>query len=104
MHKGISGGSSQITHCGETLPGDFLWLARRDLGAVLWTANADLIFTASSTWAAQLLANVPASATPMASTGSFRPATPLAATWAHRNAAARFDGHSDARRWLTPFS
>ena len=29
---------------------------------------------------------------------------PAAATWAHRNAAAGFDGHADARRWRTPFS
>jgi len=32
-------GSSSMKNCQATL----LWLARRDLGAVLWTANADLI-------------------------------------------------------------
>ena len=32
-------GSSSMKHCQATL----LWLARRDLGAVLWSANADLI-------------------------------------------------------------
>ena len=29
---------------------------------------------------------------------------PAAATWAHRNAAAGFDGHADARRWRTSYA
>ena len=61
-------GSSSMKHCQATL----LWLARRDLGAVLWTANADLILHRIQHLGG-LLANVPASVT--LSTGSSRRAT-----------------------------
>ena len=54
-------GSSSMKHCQATL----LWLARRDLGAVLWTANADLILHRIQHLggAATVLANAPTSGT-----------------------------------------
>jgi hypothetical protein len=91
-------GSSSMKHCQATL----LWLARRDLGAVLWTANADLIL--------HRIQHLGGAATRERSRQRhaqhrFFPAgDPAAATWAHRNAAAGFDGHADARRWRAPFA
>ena len=88
-------GSSSMKHCQATL----LWLARRDLGSVLWAANADLIL--------HRIQHLGGSATRERSRQRhaqhrFFPAgDPAAATWAHRNAAAGFDGHADARRWRT---
>ena len=54
-------GSSSMKHCQVTL----LWLARRDLGAVLWAANADLILHRIQHLggAATVLANAPTSGT-----------------------------------------
>ena len=91
-------GSSSMKHCQATL----LWLARRDLGSVLWAANADLIL--------HRIQHLGGSATRERSRQRhaqhrFFPAgDPAAATWAHRNAAAGFDGHADARRWRTSYA
>ena len=91
-------GSSSMKHCQATL----LWLARRDLGSVLWAANADLIL--------HRIQHLGGSATRERSRQRhaqhrFFPAgDPAAATWAHRNVAAGFDGHADARRWRTSYA
>ena len=62
-----------------------LWLARLDLGAVLWTANADLILHRIQHLGGA--ATRDRSRQRHAQHRFFRPAgDPAAATWAHRNA------------------
>ena len=85
-------GSFSMKHCQATL----LWLPLRDLGAVLWTANDDLIL--------QRIQHLGGAATRERSRQRhaqhrFFPAgDPAAATL------AGFDGHADGRRWRAPFS
>ena len=86
-------GSSSMRHCQATL----LWQARRDIGATIWAANADLILHRIQHLGGA--ASRERSRQRHAQYQFFKGGDPAAATFAHRNAAAGFDGQADYRRW-----
>ena len=76
-----------------------MWQARRDIGATIWAANSDLIL-----YRIQHLGGAASrerSRERHAQYQFFQGGDPAKATFAHRNAAAGFDGRADYRRWLS---
>ena len=73
-----------------------MWQARRDVGATIWAANADLILHRIQHLGG---ASRERSRQRHAQHQFFQGGDPATATFAHRNAAAGLDGQADYRRW-----
>ena len=81
--------SSSMRHCQATL----MWQARRDIGATIWAANSDLILHRIQHLGGA--ASRERSRQRHAQCQFFQGEDPATATFAHRNAAAGFDGQAD---------